>query len=317
MVSWGREFSSILGKKNIMENQAELVKKFTDVMADFTAYFGKHLPDDVQAKLEELRAEQTTDMAKIIYDAMFKDIALAKVLDRPMCQDTGVIQYFIEVGDRFPILGKMQEALAEATRRATVQAPLRHNAVQIFDEKNSGNNTGHRIPWIDWDIVPDSDECVIYAYMAGGGCSLPGTAKVLMPVEGYEGIVQYIFDTMVERGINACPPVLVGVGIAGSVEVAARLSKKALMRPVGSHNPNPRGAEMERLLEEGLNKLNVGPGGLTGVKSVMGVNIEDAARHPSCLAVGISMGCWAHRRAAIKLHADMSYELLSYKGVRL
>lgn len=158
---------------------------------------------------------------------------------------------------------------------------------------------------------------MINAYMAGGGCSLPGTAKVLMPVEGYEGIVQYIFDTMVERGINACPPVLVGVGIAGSVEVAARLSKKALMRPVGSHNPNPRGAEMERLLEEGLNKLNVGPGGLTGVKSVMGVNIEDAAPHPSCLAVGISMGCWAHRRAAIKLYADMSYELLSYKGVRL
>lgn len=118
-----------------METQAELVKKFIDVMADFTAYFGKHLPDDVQAKLEELRAEQTTDMAKIIYDAMFKDIALAKELNRPMCQDTGVIQYFIEVGDRFPILGKMQQALAEATRRATVQAPLRHNAVQIFDEK--------------------------------------------------------------------------------------------------------------------------------------------------------------------------------------
>ena len=122
---------------------------------------------------------------------------------------------------------------------------------------------------------------------------------------------------MVERGINACPPVLVGVGIAGSVEVAARLSKKALMRPVGSHNPNARGAELERLLEEGLNKLNVGPGGLTGMKSVMGVNVEDAARHPSCLAVGISMGCWAHRRAGIKFKADMSYELLSHKGVRL
>ena len=176
-----------------MEKQAELVKKFTDVMADFTAYFGKHLPDDVQAKLEELRAEQTSDMAKIIYDAMFKDIALAKELDRPMCQDTGVIQYFVEVGANFPILGQMQEALTEATKRATVQAPLRHNAVQIFDEKNSGNNTGRRIPWIDWDIIPDSDECVVYAYMAGGGCSLPGTAKVLMPVEGYEGIVQYIF----------------------------------------------------------------------------------------------------------------------------
>ena len=82
-----------------MENQAELVKKFTDVMADFTAYFGKHLPDDVQAKLEELRAEQTTDMAKIIYDAMFKDIALAKELDRPMCQDTGIPVVLMDAND--------------------------------------------------------------------------------------------------------------------------------------------------------------------------------------------------------------------------
>ena len=89
-----------------MENQAELVKKFTDVMADFTAYFGKHLPDDVQAKLEELRAEQTPDMAKIIYDAMFNVIALAKELDRTMCHDTGFIQYFIEGGHCFPILGQ-------------------------------------------------------------------------------------------------------------------------------------------------------------------------------------------------------------------
>ncbi len=299
-----------------MDQRAELVEQFTDVMSRFTAYFGKHLPEDVYGKLQELRAQQHTEMAGIIYDAMFKDLALAEQLDRPICQDTGVIQYFIEVGDRFPILGAIPEALKEATRRATVNAPLRHNAVQIFEEKNTGNNTGKRIPWLDWDIVPDSDECTIYAYMAGGGCSLPGTAKVLMPVEGYEGIVQYVFDTMVERGINACPPVLVGIGIGGSVEVAARLSKKALMRPVGSRHPNARGAEMEKRLQEGLDRLNIGPGGLTGVNSVMGVHIEEAARHPSCLAVGISMGCWAHRRAGIKWHSDMSYELLSYpKGV--
>ena len=300
-----------------MENRAELVKKFTDVMADFTAYFGKHLPDDVQAKLEELRAEQTSDMAKIIYDAMFKDIALAKELDRPMCQDTGVIQYFVEVGANFPILGQMQEALTEATKRATVQAPLRHNAVQIFDEKNSGNNTGRRIPWIDWDIIPDSDECVVYAYMAGGGCSLPGTAKVLMPVEGYEGVVRFVFDNICDRGINACPPLLVGIGIAGSVEVAANLSKKALMRPIGSRNSNPRGAEFEQIIEKGLNDINIGPGGLKGALSVMGVHVEQAARHPSCLAVGLSVGCWGHRRATIRFNADMSYEMISHKGVTL
>lgn len=300
-----------------MNDQIKAVEHFTDVMAKFTAYFGKHLPDDVMAKLQELRAEQDTPMAGIIYDTMFRDMALADELNRPMCQDTGVIQYFVEVGENFPLLGKLQACLTEATKRATVAAPLRHNAVQIFEEKNSGNNTGRRIPWIEWDIIPDSDECTIHGYMAGGGCSLPGAAKVLMPVEGYEGVVKFIFDIMVERGINACPPILVGVGIAGSAEVASMLSKKALMRPIGTHNPSPRGAELERMLEDGLNKLNIGPGGLTGKKSVMGVNIEDAARHPSCLAVGLSVGCWAHRRACIKFNADLTYEMISHKGVTL
>ncbi len=296
---------------------SELTEKFTDVMTKFTSYFGKVLPDDVMERLTELRAEQTAPLAKVVYDTMFEDLDAAKRLNVPCCQDTGVIQYFIEVGDRFPLLSEIRPCLEEAVRRATLEAPLRQNAVQIFEEKNTGNNVGHRIPWIDWEIVPDSDRCLIHGYMAGGGCSLPGTAKVLMPAEGYMGIVKYIFDTIVERGINACPPLLVGIGIAGSVEVAAQLSKKALMRPVKSKNFNETGAEFEKMIEEGLNKLNLGPGGLTGVKSVMGVNVEQAARHPSCLAVGVSTGCWAHRRATIRLNADMSYELLSHKGVTL
>ena len=298
-------------------SKTELAQQFTDVMAKFTAYLGKHLPDDVMERLTELRKEQNSELAKIVYDAMFTDLDAAKRLNVPCCQDTGVIQYFIEVGENFPLLGEIRPCLEEAVRRATVEAPLRQNAVQIFDERNTGNNTGHRIPWIDWEIVPNSDQCLVHGYMAGGGCSLPGVAKVLMPAEGYMGIVKFIFDVIVERGINACPPLLVGVGIAGSVEVAANLSKKALMRPVKSENFNPTGAEFEKMIEEGLNKINIGPGGLTGVKSVMGVNVEQAARHPSCLAVGVSTGCWAHRRATIRLNADMTYEMVSHKGVTL
>lgn len=289
------------------------IAKLTDLLAKFTTYFGKHLPDDVLARLGQLREKQTSDISRILYETMFKDLELADKLDVPACQDTGVIQYFIECGANFPYIGYLESALREATKIATRKAPLRHNAVQIFDEKNTGNNTGDRIPWLDWDIVPQSDQCTIYAYMAGGGCSLPGTAKVLMPVEGYEGIVRFIFDTVCERGINACPPLLVGVGIAGSVEVAARLSKKALMRRIGTKNPNPRGAEFERLIEDGLNRIHIGPQGLTGTDSVMGVNVEHAARHPSCLAVGVSTGCWAHRRAGIRLNADLSYTLLHYR----
>lgn len=297
--------------------QTELCSRFTDVMARFTAYFGKHLPDDVLKRLSEMREVQDSPLAKLIYDSMFTDLDMAAKNNVPFCQDTGVIQYFIKLGADFPIRSELEACLKEAVRRATKAAPLRHNAVQIFDERNTGDNTGVRIPWTDIEIVPNSDEAVIYGYMAGGGCSLPGTAKVLMPVEGYEAIVQYVFDVICDRGVNACPPLLVGIGIAGSVEVAATLSKKALMRPVGSHNPNERAAGFERMIEEGLNKINIGPGGLTGRLSVMGVNVEQAARHPSCLAVGVSVGCWGHRRAAIRIGADMSYEMLSHKGVTL
>ncbi|MDO4937100.1 MAG: L(+)-tartrate dehydratase subunit alpha [Sutterellaceae bacterium] len=295
----------------------EAKKRFTDIMGNFTAYMSKHLPDDVTAKLEELRAQQNSELANIIYDTMFQNQATAARLNVPSCQDTGVIQYFIECGANFPYLGDLPAMLHDAAILATERAPLRHNAVQIFDEKNTGNNTGVRIPYLDWQIIPNSDECTIYAYLAGGGCSLPGTGKVFMPSEGYEGVVRFIFDLICNRGINACPPLLVGVGIAGSVEVASILSKRALMRPIGSHNSNARGAEFERLIEDGLNRINIGPNGVGGVKSVMGVNVEQAARHPSCLAAAVNVGCWAHRRAGIHFKSDLSYEIFTHKGVTL
>lgn len=298
-------------------NKQALCRDFTDIMAKFTAYSGKHLPDDVLNKLKELRSSEKSALATVIYDSMFKDLDMAKSLDRPCCQDTGIIQYFVKVGTGFPLINEIETCLREAVKQATIIGPLRHNAVEIFDEKNTGNNVGTRIPWIDWEIIPNSDEVLIYSYMAGGGCSLPGTAKVLMPLEGYEGIIKFVFDQIVSYGINACPPLLVGVGIAGSVEVAAKLSKKALMRPIGSSNSNIRGAKLEKQMADGLNALKLGPGGLSGENSVMGVHIEQAARHPATLAVGLSTGCWAHRRACIKIKANLAYEMLSHKGAIL
>lgn len=296
------------------EEQREI---FIDTMARSTVYAGKYLPDDVYSKLQELREKEDTAMAKIIYDAMFENLKMADELNRPCCQDTGIIQYFVQVGTGFPLINEIEECLTEAVKKATVLGPLRHNAVEVFDEINTGNNVGARIPWIDWEVVPDNDEVKIYIYMAGGGCSLPGSAKVLMPLEGYEGIVKFVFDQITSYGINACPPLLVGIGIAGSVEVAAKLSKKALLRPLGTHNPNPRGAELEDRIETGLNQIKIGPGGLSGENSVMGVHIEQAARHPATLAVGLSTGCWAHRRAIIKFDAHMEYEIISHEGAVL
>lgn len=288
-----------------------------DRIARFIEYSAKHLPDDILNRLRELRAVESTEFARIIYDAMFENIDLAHELSRPVCQDTGVLQFFARVGTRFPLIDQLDGVLRDAVILATQRAPLRHNAVEVFDEYNTGNNVGYRIPWIETELVPDSDGLELCVYMAGGGCSLPGIAEVLMPLEGYEGIVRFVFDRITTYGINACPPLLVGIGIAGSVEVAAKLSKKALLRPIGSKNANPIGADLERRIEEGLNAIGIGPGGLSGSMSVMGVHIEQAARHPATLAVGLSTGCWAHRRAWIRFHADLSYELLSHKGAEL
>ncbi len=304
-------------RRDAASEKSRQCRLLTDILATFTGYIGKHLPSDVMDKLSELRAKEEEPLAKVVYDSMFENLDLADRLDRPCCQDTGALQYFIRTGARFPLLGELEGILREAVRQATRDAPLRHNAVETFVETNTGDNTGQRLPWLEWEIVPDADTATIEVYMAGGGCTLPGAAKVLMPGEGYEGVVGFVFDVVTSYGVNACPPLLVGVGLSTSVETAAMLSKRAILRPIGSRNPEPRAAEMEQLLEKGLNRLGIGPQGLTGSSSVMGVHVENSARHPSAIGVGVSVGCWAHRRGTIRVHADLTYDILSHKGVTL
>lgn len=299
-----------------MDKQAQ-VQDLTNVLSKFTAYIGKRLPTDVTNKLGELRSKEVNFLAKEVYESMRQNQEAADKLDRPSCQDTGVIQYFLTAGAKFPLLGELEEILSNATLGATKEGPLRHNAVETFDEKNTGTNTGSKIPWLDWEIVPERDDCVIDVYMAGGGCTLPGAAKVLMPGQGYEGVAEFVFDVITSRGVNACPPLLVGVGVSTSAETAARLSKKAILRPVTSKSANENAALMEELLADGLNELGLGPQGLTGNNSVMGVNIEHSARHPSTIGVAVSTGCWAHRRGKIRINGDLTYEVISHEGFKV
>lgn len=294
-----------------------LIETMTDIMAKFIAYSGKILPDDVMQKLTELRSQETSPLALAVYDTMFENQRLAKELDRPCCQDTGVLQFFVKCGANFPLISDLEALLKEAVVRATFAAPLRHNSVETFDEYNTGRNVGKGTPSVFWEIIPNSDRCEIDTYMAGGGCTLPGKAMVLMPGAGYEGVTQFVLDVMTSYGLNACPPLLVGVGVATSIETAALLSKKALMRPIGSHNCNARAAKMEQLLEDGINKIGLGPQGLSGAASVMGVHIENTARHPSTIGVAVSTGCWSHRRGHINFDCDLHYTITSHKEAKL
>lgn len=297
--------------------KSENAEIMTRLMAGFISHNAKILPDDVLAKLSELRQKEDSQPARLIYDTMFENLRLAKELDRPCCQDTGAIQFWVRCGTNFSLIGQLSDILREAVLRATKTAPLRHNCVETFAEYNTGTNTGNGIPTILWDIVPGFDRCEIFTYMAGGGCTLPGRATVLMPGEGYEGVVRFVLDTMTSYGINACPPLLVGVGVGTSAETAALLSKKALMRDIGSHNPNENAKKLERLLEDGINRLGIGPQGLGGRYSVMGVNVENSARHPSVIGVGVNVGCWSHRRGHIIFDSKLNYTVTSHSGVNL
>ena len=294
----------------------EQVKKLTNLVADFVSYTGKVLPDDVKKKLRELGEREDGKLAKVIYETMTKNQELALALDRPSCQDTGVIQFWLKCGTKFPLIDSLEALLKEAVVQSTFTAPLRHNSVETFDEYNTKRNVGKGTPTVFWDIVPDSDKCEIYSYMAGGGCTLPGKAMVLMPGAGYEGITDFVLDQMTSYGLNACPPLLVGAGVATSVETAALLSKKALMRPIGSHNDNANAAKMERLLEEGINRIGLGPQGMGGRASVLGVNIENTARHPSTIGVAVNVGCWSHRRGHLIVDSNLDWTCDTHSGFR-
>ncbi|WP_235991674.1 L(+)-tartrate dehydratase subunit alpha [Metabacillus schmidteae] len=303
--------------EKIQMDKKQEVEKMTDIMSKFISLVSYKLPKDVEAKLKELSEEETNPLSKIIYETMEENQKLAYELKRPSCQDTGVLQYFVKCGENFPLIGQLEKLLRQSVYKSTKETPLRHNSVETFDEYNTGENIGNGSPSIFWEIEEDSDKVEIYTYMAGGGCTLPGMATVLMPGEGYEGVVKFVLDRMTSYGLNACPPLLVGVGIGTSVETAAMNSKMALMRPVGSKNPNQNAAKMEKLLEDGINAIGLGPQGLKGSKSLMGVNVVNTARHPSTIGVAINTGCWSHRRGKITFDANLNYEIDTHEGVTL
>ena len=286
-------------------------------VAAFLALLSQRLPDDVEARLREMAAQETDPLTRTIYESMFRNQDLARTLGRPSCQDTGILQFWVKCGTRFPLMEDVEEILRQASAQASADIPLRPNCVETFDEINTGTNIGTGVPTLWWEPVPRWDGCEIYVYMAGGGCALPAYATALMPGEGYGGIADFVLRRMTDFGVNACPPLLVGVGVAATAETAAVLSKKALMRPIGSHSENPRAAEMERLLEDSINAIGFGPQGLGGKRSVMGVHVEHSARHPAALGAAVSVGCWSHRRGHLRFQRDLSCEILSHKGVAL
>jgi len=250
--------------------------------------------------LEEMEGEVgRSQLSNILEDAR---LAAEKAL--PMCQDTGIVAFLVELGDGFPIRSRLKELLIEATRRATEEIPLRPNAVDIF-RGNTGDNVGLQghVPILYIDLV-EGDELRLTAMPKGGGSSNVAAHAMLKPGVGLKGVKEFILEAVARAGSLGCPPYFVGVGIGGGEDLCMLLAKKALLKPFGVRHPDPRIAEMERELLEKINQLGIGVMGLGEGPTALDVHIEVAARHPASLPVGVVLSCWALRHAAATIRAD-------------
>ena len=274
------------------------------------------LPSDVKEALEEAYKKETNETAKAILKAILKNIELSEKHGIPMCQDTGTPIFYVELGENFPIKAKLKEIIIKATRRATKEVPLRPNTVDPFTKVNPGDNTGVLIPYINWEIT-EGEDLVITVLPKGGGSEYTSALKIVSSGLGIRGVKRAVIEAIYEAGGKPCPPIIVGIGIGGSADIAMKLAKKAILRPINLRHKNEIIAKLEAELLEKLNMLGIGPMGLGGDTTVLGVNIEYAYRHPALIPVGIATQCWAARRATVKITPGGDAELLSHKGVKI
>ncbi len=268
-----------------------------------------NVPQDVKEALQRAYEIEDNPVAKANLGAILRNIDVSREKKLPMCQDTGTPTFFIELGEEFPIKSELRGIIEEAVRVATSEIPLRPNAVNPWTYKNSGDNTGRFVPIIHLDLVPGDQMKVIYL-AKGGGSENTSQLFMLSPVLGLKGIKRAIIDAMIEAGPKPCPPIIVGVGIGGSADMALKLAKKATFRRLNEPNPDPKIAEVETELLEKINSLGLGPMGLGGKTYALAVKIEWAHKHPASLPVGINTQCWAFRRAEAVFDSNGEMNLL-------
>jgi len=272
------------------------------------------LPQDVKEALQRARREEESDVGKTQLEAILNNVELAEKTGTPMCQDTGVIIFYVKAGAQAKGLDKIEKALINATKKATKEVPLRPNSVGIFTQKNTGDNTGRYIPYINWEIVP-GDNIELTAFPKGGGSENVCTLGLITPGEGLKGLKKFVINAVISAGANPCPPNILGVGVGGGADIAMKIAKAALLRPIDQPNPDPEIAKLERELYEAANMTGIGPMGLGGKFTVLGVNVDHANRHPASYPVAVAFQCWAARRASARIHPDGTVEYLTHKVV--
>ena len=270
------------------------VEVITETVEKLCIESNYYLPQDVKKALENAMEKEESPLGKEILSDILKNQEIARMNNVPICQDTGLAVIFLELGQDVRLVGgNLNEAINEGVRRGYVNGYLRKSAVDdpFIVRKNTGDNTP---AIIHTTIVPGENIKLILAPKGGGSENMSALA-MLKPSDGINGIKKFVLDTVEKAGSNPCPPIIVGIGIGGTIEKTTLIAKQSLLRKVGEYNPNPKVAELEKELLEEINKLGIGPQGFGGRTTALAVNIETFPAHIASMPVAINIQCHVAR----------------------
>ncbi|SFL42896.1 fumarate hydratase subunit alpha [Desulfomicrobium norvegicum] len=269
-----------------------------DTVAKMCIDSNRYLPDDVRRRFAECAALEESPAAKEVFRQLTENYELAEETGLPLCQDTGLAVFFVEMGEDLRVEGmNIREAINEGVRKGYSEGFLRKSACDPLTRANTKDNTP---AIVHFDIVP-GDKLKIAFMAKGGGSENMSRVTMLAPAQGWAGIKKFVIERVAEAGPNPCPPTVVGIGVGGTFDYAPILAKKALLRKLDDTNPDPKLAEMEDELLEALNKLGIGPMGLGGKTTCLGVKIAMSPCHIASLPLAVNIQCHSSRHQEVEI----------------
>ncbi len=271
----------------------------TAAVRDLCVRVNHEMGADMLAALEGARQAEESETGRAVLDRLLENARVARDHMFPICQDTGTAVVFVDLGQDVHIEGgDLQAAIDEGVRRGYRDGYLRASIVRSpLERVNTGDNT----PAIVYTRVVPGDRIGLSVLAKGAGCDNMSRLAMLTPAEGRAGIVGFVTRTVAEAGPNPSPPLIVGVGLGGTFEQAALLSKRALLRPVGEPSPDPSLAELEAGLLSRINDLGIGPAGFGGRVTALAVHVESHPTHIASLPVAVNLDCHSHRAGRVVL----------------
>lgn len=274
-------------------------KRITEEVRRMTMETATDLPHDVMEKLTSMRRDEDSPLAGEILDEIIRNAEVAKETKAPMCQDTGMAVLFVTVGQEVHVEGNLTDAINEGVRQGYKDGYLRKSVVKdpVLDRVNTGDNTP---AVIHYDIVPGDKIGILFGAKGFGSENMSRT-EMMKPADGIEAIKRFVVETVRMAGPNPCPPVVVGVGIGGTLDKATEIAKKALFRELDDRNPNPAYAALEDELIEKINATGVGPQGFGGRTTGLAVKIATYPTHIAGMPVAVNINCHATRHAYVEI----------------